>query len=212
MAVEHWVSILQMKPHTWTCGFCGLNVGGNRGYYLNQGALPNSLHQGWAHPGHPAPADNVTSPMPRIFICPNCDKPTFFDRNGKQTPGVSYGAAISHLPSDVDSLYSEARNCMSVSAFTASVLATRKLLMNTAVSQGGKENGTFQYYVQYLAEKGYVPPNATPWVNHIRDKGNDATHEIPAISENDAKDLLTFMEMILKLVFEYPNRVPKDAP
>ena len=27
-------------------------------------------------------------------------------------------------------------------------------------------------------------------------------------TEADAKDLLTFMEMILKLVFEFPNRVP----
>jgi hypothetical protein len=28
----------------------------------------------------------------------------------------------------------------------------------------------------------------------------------------DAKDMATFMEMILKLVFEYPQRVPKPAP
>jgi hypothetical protein len=97
---------------------------------------------------------------------------------------------------------------MSVSAFTSSVLATRKLLMNVAVSQGADPNKTFQVYVNYLADKGYVPPNAKPWVDHIREKGNEATHEIPAIKA-DAKDMLTFMEMILKLVFEYPQRVPK---
>jgi hypothetical protein len=45
-------------------------------------------------------------------------------------------------------------------------------------------------------------------VDHIRQKGNEATHEIPSVSEADAKDLLTFMEMILKLVFEFPNRIP----
>jgi hypothetical protein len=123
-------------------------------------------------------------------------------------PGVAFGADVNHLPADVAGLYREARNCMVVSAFTASVLATRKLLMNVAVSQGAAPNGSFQSYVDFLATKGYVPPTAKGWVDHIRVKGNEATHEIPPITEPDAKDLLTFMEMILKLVFEFPNRVP----
>ena len=139
MAVEHRVAILQMVPQNWTCGHCGLTVGGNRGSYLNQGehmsGHPNRQHQ----PGHPLPAERVVAGIPRIFICPNCDKPTYFDKAGKQTPGVSYGSAIAHLPKDVETLYTEARNCMSVSAFTASVLATRKLLMNVAVSQGCRD-------------------------------------------------------------------------
>ena len=153
--------------------------------------------------------DKVMAGMPRIFICPTCDKPTFFDKGGKQVPGLSYGSAVLHLPKDVEALYTEARNCISVSAFTASVLATRKLLMNVAVSQGAESNKSFQTYVKYLADSGYVPPNAKGWVDHIREKGNEATHEIPAIGDADAKDLLSFMEMILKLVFEYPQRVPK---
>lgn len=146
---------------------------------------------------------------PLILICPKCDSPTYLDK-GKQVPGIAYGSTIAHLPKDVESLYSEARNCMSVSAFTASVLATRKLLMNVAVSQNADKNKSFEYYVNYLADNGYVPPNAKTWVNHIRTKGNEATHEIPAIKDEDAKDLLTFMEMILKLVFEYPQRIPKS--
>ena len=47
---------------------------------------------------------------------------------------------------------------MSVSAFTASVLTTRKLLMNVAVAQV-LADGSFQSYVNYLASNGYVPPN-----------------------------------------------------
>lgn len=156
------------------------------------------------------PAQNITDKVPQIVICPGCEKPTFFEGD-KQMPGVAFGAAVNHLPSDVAGLYTEARNCMSVSAFTASVLATRKLLMNVAVAQGAAENGSFQSYVNYLAANGYVPPNATGWIDHIRSKGNEATHEIPPISEVDAKDLLTFMEMILKLVFEFPNRIPRHG-
>lgn len=146
-------------------------------------------------------------PVFRICICPCCEKPTYFE-GSVQVPGVAYGNEVTHLPNDVGNLYKEARNCVSVSAFTASVLATRKLLMNVAVSQGADKNQSFQTYVSYLSTHGYVPPNATGWVDHIRNKGNEATHEIPAATEADAKDLLTFMEMILKLVFEFPNRVP----
>jgi hypothetical protein len=122
---------------------------------------------------------------------------------------VAYGNTVEHLPSDIASLYAEARNCLSVAAPTASVLACRKLLMNVAVSQGADEGKNFTEYVTYLSDKGYVPPNASGWVDHIRKKGNEATHKIPQVSQADAQDLITFLEMILKLVFEFPNRVPK---
>jgi hypothetical protein len=204
MAIQDWLQAQQVAPISWTCGHCGLSVGGNMGYYRNP-AQPARLHQPPLQPHEIGPA------YFRILICPNCDKPTFFD-DKKQMPGVAFGSDVEHLPSQVATLYAEARNCMSVSAFTASVLATRKLLMNIAVTQGAPENDNFLNYVKFLADKGYVPPNATNWVDHIRKKGNEATHEIPAIQEPDAKDLLTFMEMILKLVFEYPNRVPKPSP
>lgn len=119
-------------------------------------------------------------------------------------PGVAFGNEVAHLPADVDGLYREARNCMSVSAFTAGVLATRKLLMNVAASLGASPGGSFQSYVTYLEENGYVPPKARGWVDHIRKKGNEATHEIPPIARTDAEELITFVEMILKLVYDYP--------
>jgi Domain of unknown function (DUF4145) len=212
MAVENWVTVQQMVPKHWTCGHCGLNVGGNRGYYRNDGGqLPGfPPHVQGNQPGSVLPPNIVGDGLARILICPTCDRPTYFEKD-RQVPGIAYGSTISHLPPDVDALYTEARNCMAVSAFTASVLATRKLLMNVAVSQGAEQNKQFYVYVNYLADKGYVPPNAKSWVDHIREKGNEATHEIPAIKEDDAKDMLTFMEMILKLVFEYPQRVPKPG-
>src|SRR5262249_13699907 len=176
MAVEHWLAIQQMVPKKWTCGHCGLNVGGNRGFYRNDGGpVVADPHHNAIPAGQQLPAQFVTDAVARILICPTCDRPTFFEKE-LQVPGISYGTAIKHLPTAVEALYTEARNCMSVSAFTASVLATRKLLMNVAVSQGAKENESFQQYVNYLADKGYVPPNAKAWVDHIRTKGNEATH------------------------------------
>jgi hypothetical protein len=152
--------------------------------------------------------ESAQSPQWYIYICSFCDKPTFFDEKGAQTPGVAYGNPIEHLPDDIAALYKEARNCMAVRSYTAAVLICRKLLMNIAVSQKAKENQSFMYYVDYLASQGYVPPNGRTWVDHIRTKSNEANHEIALMFQSDAEQLISFTEMLLKFVYEFPGKLP----
>jgi hypothetical protein len=99
----------------------------------------------------------------------------------------------------VSELYDEARACMSVRAYTSVALACRKLLMNTAVTKGAKENQSFTTYVDYLFNKGFI-----------------ATHEIPQIIEADASELIAMTETLLRLVYELPAlmnaRVMSSAP
>ena len=83
--------------------------------------------------------------------------------------------------------------------------------MNVAVNQGANKNKTFAYYVDYLAEQGYLPPNGEMWADHIRGKGNDANHEISTMGEEDAKVLIEFSEMMLKFIYEYPARMEGRA-
>jgi hypothetical protein len=148
-----------------------------------------------------------------IFICHFCHSPTFFDAKSKQTPGASYGNAVSHIPdSTVEALYDESRDCMKVSAYTAAILCCRKLLMNIAVSRGAQQNLKFIDYVNYLSDQGYVPPNGKAWVDHIRSKGNEATHEIKIMNKDDAEDLIGFSEMLLKFIFEFPGKIAAKTP
>jgi len=119
------------------------------------------------------------------------------------------GYDVKDLPKDIEGLYNEARVSASSGAPTASVLSLRKLLMNIAVNKGAPVNGTFQNYVDYLASKGYVPPDGKGWVDHIRNKGNDANHEIALMSPSDAHELIDFAGMLLRFIYEYPSRVPK---
>lgn len=83
--------------------------------------------------------------------------------------------------------------------------------MNIAVAQGAKAGETFLTYVDHLAETGYVPPNGRGWVDHIRKKGNEANHEIKLMVQADAEELIAFTEMLLKFIYEFPNRVPTPA-
>jgi len=178
-----WTNPASVPPRQYVCGFCGNLVAPNAGY----------IHQ------HLQPW--------RIYICSGCDKPTFFEGE-KQTPGVSYGNAVAALPADVGSLYSEIRSATSINAFTAAVLACRKLLMHIAVEKGAAADKPFIEYVEYLADAGYIPPDGKGWVDHIRKKGNEANHEIKLMSEADAKELVAFVEMLLKFVYEFTSKLP----
>lgn len=181
-----WSNIETLSPMRFKCGHCGALVGSKEGYHTS------------------------SIPLWKIFICPNCNKPTSFIDN-KQLPAYPLGNQVSNVPSEIGSLYNEARTCTGASAYTAAVLACRKLLMNIAVKQGANQGKKFIEYVEYLSAKGYVPPNGKAWVDHIRKKGNEATHEIALMTKEDALDLITFIEMLLKFIYEFPSKIKIDT-
>jgi hypothetical protein len=100
---------------------------------------------------------------------------------------------------------------MSVAAYTAGAMVCRKMLMNIAVTEGAKPKLPFADYVKFLEEKGFVAPNCRMWVDHIRQKGNEAVHEIPETTQEDLAELLTFLRMLLQIVYEFPGKFPKAA-
>jgi hypothetical protein len=177
----------------WTCGYCGDAVAGNQGV----GATPNG--------GHGNPTEGVIRP------CPSCNGPTVFDRDGRRMPMPPPGRFVPHVPDQLTSLYEEARRSAGAGAPMAAVLACRKMLMNIAVAEGAKEGLSFIKYVEYLADNGFVPPRGKVWVDYIRKRGNEATHEIALMGEADAIALITFVEMLLRFIYEFPNTVPQAA-
>jgi Domain of unknown function (DUF4145) len=179
----NWRNTGSIEPHGYTCGYCGHGVGPDSGYFANN---PGGGHH--------------------IYLCSYCRRPTYIEPNGTQFPGVAYGTEVGHLPDGVRRLYNEARNSMSVNAFTAAVMTCRKVLMNVAVSEGAKPSKNFAAYVKWLSDEGYVPAKGKSWVNRIREKGNEANHEIPDINRTDAEDVLSFTEMLLKVNYEMPAR------
>ncbi len=181
-----WSNVQEVTKKSYKCGYCNLDVGNNKGYnYVVD-----------------------SKKIAHIYVCPICDKPTFFDKEGKQYPGIKHGNNVLNIDNEeVQSLYEEARNCFSVNAFTAVALCSRKLLMNVAVHLGAEENKKFIYYVNWLDDNHYILPNSKKWVDQIRKIGNEATHEIAIVSRDDAEKTLIFMEMLLKIVYEFPNMI-----
>lgn len=186
MSNMSWSNVGKLSPRSYTCGHCGNLISSDKGISYGGSAR-------------------------RIYLCTHCDKPTYFESDRQIMPGETHGKDVNHIPDSVDSLYKEARICISVSANTSAVLACRKLLMNLAVSKGASEGKRFIEYVEYLSENGYIPPNGKGWVDHIRKKGNEATHEIAIMDSSDAIDLISFIEMLLIFIYEFPNRIPSHT-
>jgi hypothetical protein len=187
----HWHGVQQTRTKTYICGYCGSKVSSERGLPI--------VSQNGAH-------------FAGCFICPNCQAATYFPPGGglEQIPGSTFGNDVAHVPAELHTLYCETRDCVSNGNYTASVLLCRKMLMNIAVQQGAEHNLAFIKYVDYLSDKGFVPPHGKQWVDHIRKKGNEANHEITLMSEKDAKELVIFVEMLLKFIYEFPNLIPKE--
>jgi hypothetical protein len=146
-----------------------------------------------------------------IRICPDCKGPTLFTRSGQRSPGTAPGKEVADVPEDVARLYKEARVSAGAGAHTASVLACRKILMHVAVAEGAKPGEDFIKYVEYLESKNYLPPKGKLWVDYIRKRGNKANHEIELMEEQDSIALITFVEMLLRFIYEFPNMVPQPS-
>jgi hypothetical protein len=187
-----WINVVGIIPRPYTCGYCGNTVAPDRGY---QASRHTQLGQEYSF----------------IYICSGCRQPTWFDGAERQWPAPSWGARVAALPPDVNALYDEARRCMSVSAYTTAVMACRKMLMHIAVDRGANTDQSFRYYVDWLAEHHFVPPGGEGWVSQIRTIANEANHEIVLLTRDVAERLLSFVEMLLKFIYEFPARAGQSG-
>lgn len=83
--------------------------------------------------------------------------------------------------------------------------------MNIAVSKRATGGLSFIEYIEFLSIQGFIPPDGKEWVDHIRKKGNEATHEIALMKQEDAEELISFIEMLLKFIFEFPAIIKKKS-
>ncbi|MBI4799717.1 MAG: DUF4145 domain-containing protein [Desulfarculus sp.] len=191
----NWDNLGDVVSRSYVCGYCGEKISSNRGYYGKTEIAARSV--------------GANRFFAAIYVCHSCSKPTFFQENGYQVPGPVFGSAVKHIPSkEVENLYNEARNCVSVNAYTAASLCLRKLLMNLAISEGAQEGISFVQYIDFLEQEGHITPKNRVWVDHIRKMGNIATHEIKVVTREEAEQLIRFCEMLLKSSFEYPASLP----
>jgi hypothetical protein len=184
-----WLHASQIQSADWDCGYCGNRVSSNSGWTASA-------------------ADRDKMPVGFVRICPGCTAPTFFDRGGNVYPAAQPGKSVERLPDEIRMLYEEARRSASATAYTSAVLVCRKILMHIAVEEGAKPGGSFLSYIEDLSDKGFIPPHGKAWVDYVRTRGNEANHEIVIMAKDDALALISFVEMLLRFIYEFPRLVP----
>jgi hypothetical protein len=187
-----WAKAQGIPATDYTCGYCGREVSASFGWLgrnLDHRQLTTAFRDVQAFV---------------LAIWPRCAHPTYI-KGHIQIPPVFFGDEVEHLPRDLAEPYREARDCVGGN-YTAGIMIGRKLLMNVAVSKGAEANQTFAAYVTYLLDQHLITPDMQPWVDEIRELGNEANHEIPAATKEQAGDLITFLGVLLNIVYEYPGR------
>jgi hypothetical protein len=177
----NWDSISTVGSASFICGYCGEKISSDKAYTAR---------------------DERNRALPFIYICHVCNRPSFI-RGGGITPSAALGNDVKHLPADVEQIYKEVRSSTSVNAYTVAIMGGRKLLMHVAVEKGAKKNESFIYYVDYLNDNHYTPPNSKKWADKIRELGNEVNHEIVIMNAEQALTILTFLEMLLKFIYEF---------
>lgn len=156
-------------------------------------------------------------PEVRWLRCISC----FFghvDNDGTVSPGVRPLDIPAVLTGDDLAAWTEALDCLSVGANTAAVMMCRKLLFHIAVAHELPEKDasnrapTFAKALRHLEDEGVITKLMRPWVDKIKDVGNEANHEIPSTTTDEAMDVAQFTRQLIMLAYELPAMVTEHAP
>jgi len=148
------------------------------------------------------------SPSYYVLSCPSCGRPIIYQIGSHKTyPSGRPLKAVIHLPEKIDAIYSEINVAIGAGCFTAAVILARTAINHIAVDKGAEENKTFQYYVQFLVDNHFVPPNACDWIDKIRKMANKSVHDLEVWGRNEAELIGKFLMYLLIFVYELPASI-----
>ena len=143
-----------------------------------------------------------------ILECPSCNKPTIYNIKTRTTsPNGQILRKLNNIPENLKILYEEVGNCISSECYTSAVMMARTILMYIAIDKGADKNKSFQFYVNYISDEGYIPPDGKSWVDKIRQMGNEANHDLKIFKKEDAELIGKFLSYLLIFIYELPELV-----
>ena len=114
------------------------------------------------------------------------------------------------VPDDIASAASEAYSCFSINANRAAVLMARTAIEATAKDKQITDGNLYQK-IDAMAEKNIITDQLAEEAHEIRLLGNDMAHGdlAEAVSEEDASDILGFLDSVMDYVYQQPMLLQK---
>ena len=114
------------------------------------------------------------------------------------------------IPQDVSNIFDEAVTTYYANAPRATAVMLRRTVESIAVHFGETE-GVLANRLKSMAEKNILQPSLADWAKEVRLIGNQGAHFDPAndVSMEDAKQLLTFVQELLRYLFELPAELQR---
>jgi hypothetical protein len=109
------------------------------------------------------------------------------------------------VPDGIRKAFAEAVTCLAAGCPRAAAVMARRALEAVCAHQGIKE-ATLAKSVDSLVASGKLVPSLAEWAKEVRLVGNKGAHfdALDEIDANDVSELLSFLEELLKFMYELP--------
>lgn len=123
-------------------------------------------------------------------------------------PEVYSGKDFPDVPTHIGEAANEAHTCYSAQAYRAAILMARAVVEATAKDKG-VATGTLAAKIDELHAQGHVRELIKDTAHEIRFLGNNMAHGdfVVEVTEDEAVDVLFFMDELLDEVYQAPARV-----
>src|SRR5258705_3608087 len=128
----------------------------------------------------------------------------------KLYPGPMPSMAPSHVPTPLDRYYLQAADALQSGHSDASGAMSRKVVdvsTQKLLKEASKNYKTIRERIDALATKNLLTPDLKDWAHQVRLGGNDAAHDEDPYTQEEATELLNFVELYLTYVYTMPRRL-----
>ncbi|MBN9074872.1 MAG: DUF4145 domain-containing protein [Rhizobiales bacterium] len=115
----------------------------------------------------------------------------------------------SHWPDDVGRYWLQAQRSVEASNWDAAALMARSAVQLTLRHQHAEGRSLYEE-INDLGSKAILPPIMVEWAHEVRVLGNENAHPTlgaAPTTDRDAKAVVEFLTMLLKIVFDLPNQI-----
>jgi hypothetical protein len=112
-------------------------------------------------------------------------------------------------PPDVQRFWVQSHSSLGGENWDAAAVMARSAVQITVRDKGAVGKSLYSE-IEDLAAKGDLPPLMKEWSHEVRELGNDSAHpepNKPAMTPQDARDIVQFLDSLLLYLYDFPKRV-----